>query len=96
MARIYSVSFIVLATSSLKVASMSCETHLIVLIIGDLGSLLGKADHDRPVAVMKGRLKLEINPILQARSLAIHEERGADTFRPHVLDRFQASGQQTA
>lgn len=33
-------------------------------------------------------MKLEINPILKARSLAIHEERGADVSQPHVLDRL--------
>jgi hypothetical protein len=83
-------------TTSLKPEARNRGSHLIVLIVQSLGSLVSKASHDGPVAVLKGRLKLEIDPIPKAGSLAIHEERDFDISQPHALDRFPVPGQQMA
>lgn len=65
---------------TLESEASSRRAHLIVLVVESLGSLLGKAYHNRPVAVLEGRLELEVDPILKAGSLAIHEERDAEAF----------------
>lgn len=47
-------------------------TDLVVLVVGGPGSLLGQADDEGPVAVVKGRLQLEVDAVLERGPLAIH------------------------
>lgn len=47
-------------------------TDLIVRVVEGSGALLGKTDDHWPVSVLKSGLELEIDPVLEARALAIH------------------------
>lgn len=48
--------------------------HLIVLVVERSSPLLCKTNHNSPVAIVKGRLKLEVDTVLEVGSLlSIHE-----------------------
>lgn len=47
-------------------------TDLVVLVVEGPGSLLGQADDDGPVAVVEGRLQLEVDAVFERGPLAIH------------------------
>lgn len=58
------------------------RSHLVIWIIHHLGTLLGEPHDGAPVLVVKGRLELEIDPIFETWSGALHEfsvERGVES-----------------
>lgn len=50
------------------------KSHLIILVVESSGPLLCKTDHSSPVAIVKGRLQLEVDAVLEiGYLLSIHE-----------------------